>query len=460
MRTWKAGKPSHTLEEMQALAAKHGGECLSKKYMRGRDPLRWRCQIGHRWSASGESVVAGHWCPKCAIARNSKAQRLGIEVCREMAQARGGRCLSNEYINGRTRLQWECAEGHTWWQKPENVRQGHWCKECANERKSRNNTNLTIEDMRELAVKKLGKCISTAYRNVYHALEWECARGHQWSSAPANIIAGCWCPECALSLSERVCRVVLASIFGASFPRSRPEWLLGRQGVPLELDGYCARLKLAFEYQGAQHFAEVKQFRINQQRLTALQDRDEIKRARCREHGVTLIEIPYTISNDKIERHIRAELKRQGIAPGKWSGQPIIDLNQLAIVADDRLARCQEMARERGGVCLSSRYLGQDVRLSWGCELGHEWEMSPRMCRRGIWCAECRKSAQAASYRAETLDKIRRHVEATGGKLISKTFVGQNESLQLLCAAGHRWSASWASLRHGVRCSVCRRSAH
>src|SRR6266702_12984 len=324
MRSWKAGKPSHTLEEMQALAAKHGGECLSKKYVRGRDPLRWRCHIGHKWSACGESVVAGHWCPRCAVGRNSKAKRLGIEVCREMARARGGRCLSNEYTNGRTPLQWECKEGHQWWQKPENVRQGHWCRTCANERKSRSNTNLTIDDMRELATRKGGRCISTAYRNVYHALEWECALGHQWPSTPANIIAGCWCPECALGLSERICRAVFESMFRAPFPRTRPEWLLGREYVPLELDGYCARLKLAFEYQGAQHFAEVKQFKMNQQRLVALQDRDAIKRVRCRQHGVTLIEIPYTVSNDKIETHIRAELTRLNIARGQWSVQPAV----------------------------------------------------------------------------------------------------------------------------------------
>jgi hypothetical protein len=204
MRTWKAGKPSHTLEEMQALAAQHGGECLSSKYVRGRDLLRWRCHTGHRWSASGESIVAGHWCPRCAIERNSKAQHLGIEVCREMAHAHGGRCLSNEYKNGRTPLQWECKEGHQWWSKSENIRQGYWCVKCANERKSRSNTNLTIEDMRELAALRGGKCISAAYRNVYQALEWECALGHRWSSAPANIIAGCWCRECALGRSERV----------------------------------------------------------------------------------------------------------------------------------------------------------------------------------------------------------------------------------------------------------------
>jgi hypothetical protein len=456
VRTWKAGKPSHTLEEMQALAAKHEGECLSKKYVRGRDHLRWRCHFGHRWSASGESIVAGHWCPRCAIERNGKAQRLGIEACREMAHARGGRCLSNEYTNGRTPLQWECEEGHQWSSKPEYLRQGHWCVKCANKRKSRSNTNLTIEDMQELAAQKGGTCISTAYRNVYHALEWECALGHRWSSAPANIIAGCWCHECSSGLSERICRAVFESMFCASFPRSRPEWLLGRNNVPLELDGYCARLKLAFEYQGAQHFVEVKQFKMNPQRLVKLKDRDEIKRGRCHEHGVTLIEIPYSLSHDKIEPHIRAELKRLGITRGKWSGRPPVDLNQIAIVADGRLSRCQEMARERCGVCLSERYLGQSVLLTWRCRLKHEWTMTPKACQRGGWCAVCRKSTQALRHRGETLEKLRRHVEATGGKLVSATFVNHNELLQLRCSAGHRWSASWASFRHGTRCSVCR----
>ena len=459
MRTWKAGKPSHTLEEMQALAAKHGGECLSKKYVRGRDPLRWRCQIGHRWSASGESIVAGHWCPRCAIERNSKARRLGIEACREMAHARSGRCLSNDYTNSETPLTWECEEGHQWWSKPENVRQGHWCVKCANERKSRSNTNLTIEGMQELAARRDGKCISIVYRNVYHALEWECALGHRWSSAPANIIAGHWCHDCAPGRSERICRLIFEHLFRAEFRKTRPEWLLGENGVPLELDGYCAPLRLAFEYQGAQHFVAVKQFRMSRRRLATLQARDEMKRARCREHGITLIEIPYTVPNAEIEPYIRAELKRLGVARRKWRDGAPVDLNQLAIVADDRLSHYQEMALERGGVCLSSRYLGQDVRLRWRCQVGHEWEMSPRICRRGGWCAECRKSAQAATHRTETLEKIRRHVEAMGGKLISKTFVGQDEPLQLLCSAGHRWYTSWASLRHGTQCGVCRSSA-
>ena len=33
---------------------------------------------------------------------------------RKIAQDRGEKCLSQKYINSRTKLQWECPEGHQW----------------------------------------------------------------------------------------------------------------------------------------------------------------------------------------------------------------------------------------------------------------------------------------------------------------------------------------------------------
>lgn len=322
MRAWKSGKPSHTLEEMQTLAEKQGGVCLATMYERGRDLLCWRCSEGHEWRAAGESIVAGRWCPRCAVKRNSNARRLGIEVCREMAQAHGGRCLSDEYINSKTPLMWECREGHTWTSRPDNVRQGHWCVSCANDKKSRNNTNRSIDQMQALAAEKGGICRSSVYRNVYHALEWECVIGHRWTSAPANIIAGRWCPKCALGQSERICRAVFEHLFEASFPRARPKWLVGKRGASLELDGYCVPLRLAFEYQGAQHFVAVKKFKMNRRHVSVLQARDEVKRLLCREHGVTLIEIPYTVPRVNIEGYIRTSLMEAGIVSDRWPGRP------------------------------------------------------------------------------------------------------------------------------------------
>lgn len=451
----RGGKPPLTLKEMQLIAQRKGGKSLAKEYVRGADYLPWRCRDGHEWLATGESIKAGHWCPTCAHRLNGIKRLLGIPECRKTASERGGRCVSRKYVNSKSPLLWECAQGHRWLATANSVRNGHWCAVCANKKKSVDNTSLSIKDMQELALRKHGKCLSGEYRNIYWGLEWQCALGHRWRTAPANIIAGHWCPECGRGLSERICRAVFENLFCERFPRERPPWLLGEKGVPLELDGYSAKLKLAFEYQGAQHFIPVKQFRMNEHRLTALQIRDEIKRTRCREHGVTLIDIPHTVRGDAIETHIRAELMRLKFPSDIWEGRPPLELGRLDIVSDVLLFRYKTMAQERGGNCLANRYLGQLTPLLWRCGEGHEWLCSPKRIRRGTWCAICRKISQKDRHHAQTFAKIQEYAAKTGQQLLATEFTGQNEKLSLRCPFGHNWTASWASIRHGTGCKVC-----
>jgi len=66
--------------------------------------------------------------------------RLTIEEMHELAKNRGGKCLSEVYIDSHTKLQWECKEGHAFWMEPNNVKQGQWCPICA-----RSRFNKTIE---------------------------------------------------------------------------------------------------------------------------------------------------------------------------------------------------------------------------------------------------------------------------------------------------------------------------
>jgi hypothetical protein len=55
-----------TIEEMQALAKKHRGECLSETYAGALNKIRWRCVKGHEWEATPSNVKnAGYWCPEC-----------------------------------------------------------------------------------------------------------------------------------------------------------------------------------------------------------------------------------------------------------------------------------------------------------------------------------------------------------------------------------------------------------
>ena len=56
-----------------------------------------------------------------------------IEVCRQAAAFRGGKCLSETMTKGdlATRLKWECGRGHTFEASPALVlKGGHWCPDC------------------------------------------------------------------------------------------------------------------------------------------------------------------------------------------------------------------------------------------------------------------------------------------------------------------------------------------
>ncbi len=179
-----------TLEEMRALAADRGGECLSDQYMNSETKLRWRCEAGHEWKAAPGPVKGGEWCPHCA-----HVARLSLHAMVEVASSRGGRCLSTEYVNADTRLLWACGAGHRWTATPASIKSGHWCSACAH------NQRLELKALQQLARERGGKCLSTTYINNRYSLLWECKRRHRWKAAPANVKGGkgkrgTWCLKC------------------------------------------------------------------------------------------------------------------------------------------------------------------------------------------------------------------------------------------------------------------------
>jgi hypothetical protein len=49
----------------------------------------------------------------------------------------------------------------------------------------------------------------------------------------------------------------------------------------------------------------------------------------------------------------------------------------------------KDIATERDGECLCRRYLGAHKLLKWRCENGHNWENTPTNIRKGQWCPHC-----------------------------------------------------------------------
>ena len=191
-----AGMAKLTIEVMQALAAKKGGQCLSRKYLRNSIPLEWECSEGHRFKARPDLIKnRGQWCYICHMHRK-KAEYGGQKIVemRKLARQRGGRCLSDFYETTADKLTWRCSRRHVWRAAPAGIKQGSWCPVCA--RKARG----TIEEMRQMAGNRGGKCLSTHYINNSTKLEWQCSKGHRWAAIPTNVKTGSWCPVCAIDI--------------------------------------------------------------------------------------------------------------------------------------------------------------------------------------------------------------------------------------------------------------------
>lgn len=117
----------------------------------------------------------------------------------ELAGEINGKLISKEFINWSTPLTWECDVGHQWEASPASILyQKTWCPKCAGVVKK------TIEEMRELAIKKGGECLSTQYLGARVPLSWKCSEGHNWEAAPVNITSRkSWCPYCDGQKSDR-----------------------------------------------------------------------------------------------------------------------------------------------------------------------------------------------------------------------------------------------------------------
>jgi hypothetical protein len=114
------------LQALQGLAQTKGGSLLSDTYWGTKVKLRWRCKEGHEWNASPGNVKQGTWCPICGGSSRGNLQQI-----KELAQKRGGECISTEYINSKTKLRWRCEHGHEWETTPDTIKRGRWCPKCA-----------------------------------------------------------------------------------------------------------------------------------------------------------------------------------------------------------------------------------------------------------------------------------------------------------------------------------------
>jgi hypothetical protein len=285
-----------------------GGECLSTEYTTSQSKIELRCGKGHTWWSTPNNIkFHNRWCPKCA-----KNKRITYEDVKKLIGEKNGQLLTckENYTTTIKQLKVKCNLCDYIWTPTYNNIKNHngWCPKCAQVASSAK-LRLSIEDATNIAKFKSGKCLSKEYKNAHSKLLWECKKGHQWEASYSHIKhSNSWCPICRYSKGETLVRKIFESLFDESFPCKRPMWLKYKSYKGLELDGYCETLKLAFEYQGNQHYELHRLYHRTQEQFKYQQEKDEFKRKKCQEMGITLIEIPEFKDLKKIDQ-IQSDIK-------------------------------------------------------------------------------------------------------------------------------------------------------
>lgn len=418
------------LREFQAIARKHGGQCLSHEYVQRQTPMAFVCRVGHVWKARPASILAGSWCPGCAhVPANGLA---GVQA---IARERGGRCLSPIYVAARPGMQWRCAEGHEWFAPPARIRKGTWCPTCAGHK--------TIEDMQALAAQHGGRCLSgDMAEGAYDAcMDWECAQGHHFSVRWRCVAVGQWCPACR---------------------KGQGAWHRAHE-VAKALGGAClvdiahpTHESVGWRCAGGHEFTNMA-YRVARgawcQRCRGRRFGIEDMRAIAAERGGRCISRKFVDVKTQLRWECEAghrwwmtpeTVRQRGVwcpecRPVRPRKRPEAPLWQAAL----------ERAAASGNVCIEGLDRRAKRSVLWRCAAGHEWNASPERVAAGASCPRC-------SGRRLGIEHMHAMAAERGGRCVSEKFIDAYTKLQWECEGGHRWWAKPTVVRcAGTWCPHC-----
>jgi len=436
-----------SVKDMSILASRNGGKLISQKIPNSSAKIEWECSLGHRWFATPTKIKTGRWCPKCKNLKVGELLRGNIEEMQSIAKSRGGLCLSDTYKDSQAKLLWQCGNGHQWQAAPANITRGQWCPQCSG------NIAKTISEIKEFAKNKGGECLSTSYKNRSTKLEWKCAVGHTWIAPAFQVVYdGTWCPICSSKISERICRTIFEQIFKCKFPSVWPNWLRNSRGNKMQLDGYCEQLKIAFEFQGPQHYKTNSLFTPSTETLKQRLADDTLKEKLCREQNIILVNIDWTPKKQIQLSDVIEACKKFGVQLPKGADKIEVDLKDVH--SPNRLREAQMLAKEHNGKCVSTKFIAVKQPLIWECENGHSWAAPFDRIKRGVWCLECAKKHFGETLKL-TLEEVKKMAEEKEGVCLTEIYKNDHTKMKWQCKNGHVWEAIAHSIKRGSWCPVC-----
>ena len=180
-----------------------GYECISEKYVGSHEKLLFKCNKSHIYDATwGNFSSNNRRCPHCANERSGSSQRLSIEYIKSKTKeiAKGYECISEKYVNAKTKLKFICPEQHTFCMCWGNFNNGSRCPICSIDRIAYLKRH-TIDYIKKKTVEIAEgyECLSIEYINNSEKLEFICPKQHTFQTSWSNFNSGTRCPICANS---------------------------------------------------------------------------------------------------------------------------------------------------------------------------------------------------------------------------------------------------------------------
>lgn len=295
----------------------------------------------------------------------------------------------------------------------------------------------------------------------------KCEEGHEYAKPTNKISEGC--PQCSAKTfvgQERV-RLILETHFKLPFNKIRPDWLKNPiTGRNLELDGYNAKLNIAFEYQGRQHNSNDTEFGGDYEKQ---KERDIYKKEICKQHGIQLIHIeqPRSYDHDKFLKDIIKQCQEQGLDLTIGSNQidfySVNDKNNLA----QNYKAFKEFAQSKGYTLISKNLTTMEDKLNFVCSQGHSFNMKGSFFKsilntskyRSEPCLECLHTTHPEKIRETvSIDTCKEFAKSIGYECLSPTYENVNASMDWKCNHGHTFVKNFRAFQRnktGQYCPEC-----
>lgn len=253
-------------------------------------------KCGYVWETSLFHIMNDTGCPKCSGNMHKNTDIFKQEVYDLVGDEY---TVEGSYINAKTKIKLKhrfC--GNTFEVTPDNFLRG---SRCPFEK------GIRISQKESMGLSQFKARVKELYGDSYEILSnyknnrtkikvkhKKC--GNIFLIAPNHILSGEGCPYCKSSKGEISVMYVLKEYYGMKETEDFYHGYVLQN--KLHLDFYLPSFDLAIEYDGAQHYRPVDWFG-GKASFDKQKKRDKLKDQYCKDHGIKLIRIPYTVTTVK-----------------------------------------------------------------------------------------------------------------------------------------------------------------